>query len=104
MRTRSRAIQNAIGRYNRAVVALGRSDTLDFARAAQYNFVEEFELLKHSHADLTGVRWKEPRIREAMKRHQRIKRAHEEIERLHVEGAGGPCQRSRHCREIVEVE
>ncbi|KAJ2923545.1 hypothetical protein H1R20_g13546, partial [Candolleomyces eurysporus] len=85
MRTRSRAIQTAIGRYNCAVVALGRSDTLDFARAAQYNFVEEFELLKHSHADLTGVRWKEPRIREAMKRHQRIKRAHEEIKRLHVE-------------------
>ncbi|KAJ2929278.1 hypothetical protein H1R20_g7813, partial [Candolleomyces eurysporus] len=85
MRTRSRAIQTTINKYNRTVVALGRSDTLDFARAAQYNFIEEFELLKHSHADLTNVRWKEPRIREAMKRHQRIKRAHEEIERLHVE-------------------
>ncbi|KAJ2927303.1 hypothetical protein H1R20_g9790, partial [Candolleomyces eurysporus] len=85
MRTRSRAIQAAIGRYNQAVVALGRSDTLDFARAAQYNFIEEFELLKHSHADLTSVRWKEPRIRDALKRHQRIKRAHEEIERVHIE-------------------
>lgn len=85
MRTRSRAIQAAIGRYNRAVVALGRSDTLDFARAAQYNFIEEFELLKHGHADLTSVRWKAPRIRDALKRHQRIKRAHEEIERVHVE-------------------
>ncbi|RXW11468.1 hypothetical protein EST38_g14387 [Candolleomyces aberdarensis] len=85
MRTRSRAIQAAIGRYNQAVVALGRSDTLDFARAAQYNFIEEFELLKHSHADLTSARWKEPRIRDALKRHQRIKRAHEEIERVHIE-------------------
>ncbi|RXW20422.1 hypothetical protein EST38_g5446 [Candolleomyces aberdarensis] len=85
IRTRSRAIQTAINRYNCAVLALGRTDTLDFARAAQFNFVEEFELLKNSHADLTGARWKEPRIREAMKRHQRIKRAHEEVARLHVE-------------------
>lgn len=47
--------------------------------------MEEFELLKGSHSDLASVRWKEPTIREAMKRHQRIKRAHEELERLHIE-------------------
>jgi hypothetical protein len=63
MCTRSQAIQTAVNRYNHAVLALGRTDTLDFARAAQYNFIEEFELLKNSHADLAGVRWKEPRIR-----------------------------------------
>ncbi|RXW14344.1 hypothetical protein EST38_g11508 [Candolleomyces aberdarensis] len=85
MRTRSRAIQSAVNKYNRAALDIGRSDTLDFAQAAKYSFVEEFELLKNSHADLSDARWKEPVIREAMKRHQRIQRAREEIIRVNIE-------------------
>lgn len=74
MQKRSKAIRSAVDAYNCAVIALGRTDTLDFDKAAKFGFVEEFDLLCQSQANPRGARWKEPIIREAMKHHQRVKR------------------------------
>lgn len=86
MRTRSRAIQTAISRYN---IAAGQlvppRPSLDWARIAKYNFVEEFNLLRSARRDISEDRWSNPEVREAMKMHQRIKRAKEEVERVHIE-------------------
>ncbi|TEB36285.1 hypothetical protein FA13DRAFT_1903597 [Coprinellus micaceus] len=82
---RSAAIRRAIEKYNSTIRAMGREDTLDWERAAKYSFIEEFDLLKEGQANLADKRWKEPAIREMMKKHQQIKRAREEIERLNVE-------------------
>lgn len=85
MQKRSKAIRAAVNAYNCAILALGRTDTLDFDQAAKYGFVEEFNLLRQTRADLGEARWKEPIICEAMKHYQRVKRARKEIERVHVE-------------------
>jgi hypothetical protein len=86
MKSRSKAIQNAIAKYNEAA---GRMNPprrpLDWQRIADYNLVEEFELLRDAREDIRSARWSSEEVRETMKLHQKVKRADEEIQRLNVE-------------------
>ncbi|KAF6756492.1 hypothetical protein DFP72DRAFT_1066840 [Ephemerocybe angulata] len=86
LRTRSKAIQNAVARYNAAAVELiPPRPTIDWTKIAKYNFVEEFSLLRDARSDIRGDRWSDGEVREAMKLHQKIQRAKEELERLNIE-------------------
>ncbi|TEB39060.1 hypothetical protein FA13DRAFT_1619949 [Coprinellus micaceus] len=86
LRTRSKAIQNAANRYNEATRQLDPPGPhLDWTQIAKYNFVEEFSLLRSARRDIRPERWSDGEVREAMKLHQRIERAREEIVRLNVE-------------------
>lgn len=71
-------------RYNTAARHLNR-EALDWAKIAKYNFVEEFNILRYAREDVRPKKWSDGDAREAMKLHQRIKRAKEELERLNVE-------------------
>ncbi|KAJ3504277.1 hypothetical protein NMY22_g17977 [Coprinellus aureogranulatus] len=84
MQTRSKAIQNAVNRYNTAARHLGR-DPLDWSKIAKYNFVEEFNLLRYARDDIRPKKWTDGDVREAMKLHQHIKRACEELDRVNIE-------------------
>lgn len=48
------------------------------------NFLEEFNLLHDTRQDIRKKPWSQPAVRELMKLSQRVKRAHEEIERCHI--------------------
>ena len=48
------------------------------------SFLEEFHLLHNSRQDICEKPWSQPAIRELMKLSQRVKRAHEEIQRCHI--------------------
>ncbi|KAJ3514979.1 hypothetical protein NMY22_g14574 [Coprinellus aureogranulatus] len=86
LRTRSKAIQNAVTRYNSAARELDPpGPELDWTKIAKYNFVEEFTVLRNTRRDIQTERWSDGEVREAMKLHQRIKRAQEEIGRLNIE-------------------
>ena len=45
----------------------------------------EFDLLQYGRQDVRLLKWTQPKHREAMRLHFKIKQAHEEIERLNVE-------------------
>ncbi|PPR04386.1 hypothetical protein CVT24_013215 [Panaeolus cyanescens] len=86
MKSRSRAIQNAVNQFNQAAQQLQPPrKPIDWHQLAKYNFVEEFNLLRHSSRDIREEKWSNDGVREAMKLHQRIKRAREELLRLNVE-------------------
>ncbi|KAF6754506.1 hypothetical protein DFP72DRAFT_1068533 [Ephemerocybe angulata] len=86
LQTRSKAIKNAVIRYNNAAAELDPpAQTLDWTKIAKYNFVEEFNLLRQARKDVQPGPWSDGEVREAMKLHQKIKRAGEEIVRLNVE-------------------
>ncbi|KAF6741184.1 hypothetical protein DFP72DRAFT_995472 [Ephemerocybe angulata] len=86
LRTRSKAIKNAVARYNAAAGELEPpAPALDWSKIAKYNFVEEFSLLKKARHDVRPEPWSDGEVREAMKLHQRIKRAAEEIHRVNIE-------------------
>ena len=50
----------------------------------QFNYIDEFNLLKNCHTDIQETPWAEPVIREAMKQRLRIKQAEEEIVRCNI--------------------
>jgi hypothetical protein len=86
LQTRCKAIQNAVKSYNAAALALEPpAPTLDWSKVSHYNFLEEFVLLRETRQDIRSRRWAEPAVREVMKQSLRIERAHEEIQRCHVE-------------------
>ncbi|PPQ79249.1 hypothetical protein CVT24_007507 [Panaeolus cyanescens] len=86
MKSRSRAIQNAVNQFNHAAQQLQPPrNPIDWQQLAKYNFVEEFNLLRHTARDIREEKWANDGVREAMKMHQRIKRAREELLRLNVE-------------------
>jgi hypothetical protein len=51
----------------------------------EYSFLGEFDLLRHSCADIRDDDWTKPAHREATVKYFRLQRAHEEIQRLNVE-------------------
>lgn len=86
MKSRSKAIQNAIRKYNDAASQLNPPrPSLDWQGIADYNLVEEFELLRDARQDIRTSKWSLESSREAMKLHQKVKRATEEIQRLNIE-------------------
>src|SRR5258706_15612052 len=73
-----------LNEYNKQAECLGRP-TLDFQQVVEYLFLSDFELLHHTHNDITQRPWVQPVIRNAMISWMKTERAKEEINRLNVE-------------------
>lgn len=86
LQTRCKAIQNAVTAYNHAAQALDPPrPTLDWAKASHYSFLEDFQLFRDTNKDLANKPWSSPLVRVAIKQHNRIKRAYEEISNCNIE-------------------
>lgn len=85
LQSRCKAIRNAVKTYNAAAAKLDPPrPPIDWKAVSHINFLEEFNLLHNTRQDIREKRWSQPAERELMKRSQRIKRAHEEIDCCHV--------------------
>lgn len=88
LRARSKAIQNALQKYNTLAKEMSPpAPTLEWKTIVDYGFVAEFDLLKHqhSHFNIATVLWALPANREVANKFHKIRRAREEIVRLNVE-------------------
>ncbi|KAK1228181.1 hypothetical protein PQX77_008784 [Marasmius sp. AFHP31] len=84
LRTRAEAIRNAIDRYNKAALPVGRP-TVTWAKIVEMANVADFDLLKNTHVDIGNLIWTKPEYREAMRLHFGLLRAREEKIRCNVE-------------------
>ncbi|KAG2342723.1 hypothetical protein BDR05DRAFT_868793, partial [Suillus weaverae] len=76
----------AINRYNTQAVALNPPrPKLSWKDIAEYSFLGEFDLLRHSHTDVREQDWTKPAHREATTKYFKLLRAQEEVSRLNVE-------------------
>lgn len=86
MQWQSEAIQNAINHYNIQAVALNPPrPKISWKDIADYSFIGEFDLLRHSQVDIWTNDWAKPAHREATTKYFKLCRAHEEVTRLNVE-------------------
>ncbi|KAG2741541.1 hypothetical protein P692DRAFT_20880086 [Suillus brevipes Sb2] len=86
LQRRSEAIRNAINRYNIQAVALNPPcPKISWKDIADYSFIGEFDLLRHSRTDIRTNDWTKPAHREATTMYFKLCRAHEEVMRLNVE-------------------
>ncbi|KAG1781291.1 hypothetical protein EV702DRAFT_1177553 [Suillus placidus] len=82
----SEAIRNAIYRYNTQAAALNPPrPKLSWKDIAEYSFLGEFDLLRHSCTDIRELDWTKPAHREATTRYFKLLHAREEVSRLNVE-------------------
>ena len=84
LKKRSRAVNTVLNEYNKQAKCLGHP-VLDFQQVVEYSFLSDFELLRHTHNDITQRPWANPLIRRAMISWMKMERAKEEINRLDVE-------------------
>ena len=69
--------------YNAAANALDLPrPTLEWQTISHYWFLQEFNLLNDTRAELRDKRWAEPLVRELMRPASRVARAEEELERV----------------------
>jgi hypothetical protein len=86
LQRRSEAIRNALSRYNVQAAALDPPrPSLSWKDITEYSFLGEFDLLRQSRIDIRELDWAKPAHREATVKYFKLRRAHEEIERLNVE-------------------
>jgi hypothetical protein len=52
---------------------------------ADYSFLGEFDVLRHSRTDIHELDWAKPTHREALVKFYKLRRAHEEVEHLNIE-------------------
>lgn len=80
------AIHNAINQYNTQAVALNPPrPRLSWKDIAEYSFLGEFDLLRHSHTDVREQDWTKPAHHKAMTKYFKLLHAQEEVSRLNVE-------------------
>lgn len=84
LKTRCRAIQNALKKYNTAAKEIGR-DPLEWSDVSTYGSLAEFELLKECRQDIRSLPWTDSKNRQAAIHTLKIERAKEERLRLNVE-------------------
>jgi hypothetical protein len=85
LQSRCKAIRNAVKAYNTAAAQLNPPrPPISWESISHINFLEEFSLLHDTRQDIREKQWSQPAVRELMKLSQRVKRAHEEIERCHI--------------------
>ncbi|KAE9406005.1 hypothetical protein BT96DRAFT_751532, partial [Gymnopus androsaceus JB14] len=84
LQRRSKAIRNAVKRYNAAAVGVGRP-TLDWAKVTHYTFLDQFNILQDTRHSVLDKKWADPVIRHLMKQHRRVQRAKEELLRCNIE-------------------
>ncbi|KAI0676297.1 hypothetical protein C8Q78DRAFT_960152, partial [Trametes maxima] len=86
MQTRSRAIWNAIATYNTAAAALDPPrPKVDWETVSHYQFLEEFDLLNETRADVRDKPWAQPAVRELARVSHRLAGARDELVQVHIE-------------------
>ncbi|KAG2140271.1 uncharacterized protein EDB93DRAFT_1241917 [Suillus bovinus] len=86
LQTHCHAIQSAVKKYNNAASKLQPPCLpLEWAKVLHYQFLDEFTLLRETRQDIQDKPWAKPAIRETMRQHLRIQRAHEEVVCCNVE-------------------
>ena len=86
LQRRSEAIRNAISRYNTQAAALNPPrPSVSWKDIAEYSFLVEFDLLRHSRADVRDNDWAKPAFRQATVKFFKLQRAREELVRASVE-------------------
>ncbi|KAF8131317.1 hypothetical protein K438DRAFT_2132070 [Mycena galopus ATCC 62051] len=86
LKARSKAIRNALNRYNTAAAALdppGR--LLTWAEVVDYTFLSEFDILRNPDTTSSIRAWATPAARQLLDSYYKLKRAGEEIQRLNIE-------------------
>ncbi|KAJ3552822.1 hypothetical protein NP233_g12786 [Leucocoprinus birnbaumii] len=82
---RSKAVKNALERYNSAAKALNPPrPTLKWEQVVEYAFLADFDLLRESHQDICDRPWTQPAVQMLLDQHFKIQRAREEITRLNI--------------------
>ena len=85
LQSHCKAICNAVKTYNAAAAQLiPPRPPISWETISHINFLEEFHLLHNTRNDICEKPWSQPAARELMKLYQRVKRAHEEVERCHI--------------------
>src|ERR1700753_795192 len=85
LQRRCKAIRNAVRAYNAAAAQLNPPrPPINWETVSHINLLEGFHLLHNTRQDIREKPWSQPAIRELMKLSQRVKRAHEEIQRCHI--------------------
>ncbi|KAJ7790880.1 hypothetical protein B0H14DRAFT_3094581 [Mycena olivaceomarginata] len=86
LQARSKAVKNAIDRYNEAAIVLEPPmPRLTWEQVVEYAFLADFDILRDTRPDVQSKPWTRPAYRLAMDRYFKILRAHEEIKRLNIE-------------------
>ncbi|KAJ7151899.1 hypothetical protein C8R43DRAFT_1087929 [Mycena crocata] len=86
LQARSKAVRNAIDRYNTAAIMLDPPmPLLSWDQVVEYAFLADFDILRDTRAEVQARPWTRPAYRLAMDRYFKILRAREEIKRLNVE-------------------
>ncbi|KAJ7800266.1 hypothetical protein B0H14DRAFT_3092678 [Mycena olivaceomarginata] len=86
LQARSKAVRNAIDRYNSAASLLDPPmPHLTWEQVVEYAFLADFDILRDTRAEIQSRPWTRPAYRLAMDRYFKILRAREEIRRLNVE-------------------
>ena len=86
LKRRNRAVQNAVQAYNTAAAKLKPpKPSIEWSQISQYEFIQDFTLLRDSNPELTTKPWADPVVRVTMKQHLRVQRAREELVRLNIE-------------------
>ncbi|KAG1724146.1 uncharacterized protein EDB91DRAFT_1269361 [Suillus paluster] len=86
LQRRSEAIRNAINKYNVQATALNPPRArLSWKDIADYSFLGEFDVLRHSCTDIRELAWAKPTHRESLVKFFKLCRAHEEVEHLNIE-------------------
>ncbi|KAJ7787485.1 hypothetical protein B0H14DRAFT_3095373 [Mycena olivaceomarginata] len=86
LQARSKAVKNAIDRYNDAAALLEPPmPKLTWEEVVEYAFLADFDILRDTRAEVQSRPWTRPAYRLAMDRYFKTLRAREEIQRLNIE-------------------
>jgi hypothetical protein len=86
LQARSKAVKNAIERYNNAAAALDPPmHSVSWEQVVEYAFLADFDILRDTRAEVQSKPWSRPAYRLAMDRYFKTLRAREEIKRLNIE-------------------
>ncbi|KAF7353148.1 hypothetical protein MSAN_01502300 [Mycena sanguinolenta] len=86
LQARSKAVKNAIERYNDAAAALEPPmPSVSWEQVVEYAFLADFDILRDTRSEVQSKPWARPSYRLAMDRYFKILRAREEIKRLNIE-------------------
>ncbi|KIK13832.1 hypothetical protein PISMIDRAFT_118129, partial [Pisolithus microcarpus 441] len=86
LQRRSETIRNTIIRYNMQAAALNPPrPPISWKDIAEYSFLGEFDLLRHSRADVRDNDWAKPVFRQATVKFFKLQRAREELKRVSME-------------------
>ena len=86
LQSRSQTIKTALEKYNSLASALNPpAPRLSWEQVVNYGFLSEFDLLRDVREDVRQKAWASPANRTLRDNYFKMKRAHEEIERLNIE-------------------